>query len=176
MRNVHQREIPTSLEKIRPFIEAGWTGTSDDPFPRDYIKTWRKNPPDRAADALVPGVTRLGHGPFSFRFVSWDGKRWRVCVESGEYRGWHGFDLEPTPNGTRVRHTIELDLSGPARVVWPLFIAPVHDWAVEAIFDRMEEALRTGTMPPVTARKMPFPASLCFSAIGVLRRRRRRRR
>ena len=166
MKNIHTREMNAPIEDVRPWIEACWTGTTDDPFPRDVLKTWRKNPPGEDRLALVPDVTRLGHGPFAFRFMSWDGNRWRVRVESKAFAGWHGFDLDPTRRGCRVTHTIELDLSGAARVVWPVCIAAIHDWAVEALLDRMEEALRTGTVPAITARKMPFPASVWFAVLG----------
>jgi len=175
MKNVHTRELAATIDEIRPWIEACWTGTPQDPFPRDLIPTWRKNPPGVAPLALVPGVTRLGHGPFAFRLESWDGQRWRVTVESEGFVGWHGIDLDPTPRGCRVTHTIELELAGPARVVWPVVIAPLHDWAVEAIFDRLEEALETGVMPTVTRRPIPWPASTWYTVVNrVLRARRRR--
>ncbi len=167
MINVHEREMAAPIERIRPWIEAGWTGTERDPFPRDVIRSWRKNPPGVDRLALIPGVTRIGHGPFSFRFESWDGQRWRVRVESAGFRGWHGFDLEPTARGCRVRHTLELELTGATRLVWAVCFARIHDWAVEAILDRIEEALRTGEMPAVTKRKMPWPASGWFAVLRL---------
>jgi hypothetical protein len=162
MKNTHSREMDAPIERVRPWIEACWTGTPDDSFPRDVLPTWRKNPQGAAPLALIPEVTRIGHGPFGFRFTGWDGWRWRVRVESGGFAGWHGFDLDETRAGCRVTHTIELDLSGLARVVWPVSIAGIHDWAVEALFDRMEAALRTGAVPKVTARPIPWPASMWF--------------
>lgn len=162
MKNVHSRVMNAPIEKIRPWIEAAWTATEDDPFPHDVLPTWRKNPPGEDRLALIPGVTRIGHGPFGFRFASWDGKKWRVTVESDSFAGWHGFDLEPTPDGCRVTHTIELDLSGYARVVWPTAIAGIHDWAVEALFDRIEEGVRTGRISQTTKRPLPWPASMWF--------------
>jgi hypothetical protein len=174
MKNVHVRHMAAPIEQIRPWIEAAWTTTPRDPFPRDVIRNWRKNPPGTDPLALVPGVTRVGHGPFSFRFESWDGARWRVRVESAGFDGWHGFDLEPTAGGCRVTHTLELDLSGAARVVWPVCFAQVHDWAVEAIFDRIEEALRTGAVTATTTRPMPWPASTVFPLLRRFVRRRYR--
>jgi hypothetical protein len=162
MKNVHQRHIALPIEKIRPWIEAGWTGGADDPFPHDVIKSWRKNPAGTDPGALIPGVTRLGHGMFRFRFQSWDGQRFRVRVENVRYDGWHGFDLEPTAEGCRVTHTLDVALSGSARVVWPVCFAALHDWAVEAVLDRIEEAARSGTMPTRTTRPIAWPASAWF--------------
>ena len=166
MKNIHVREMTAPIEVVRPWIEAGWTGTPRDPFPRDVLKSWRKNPPGPDPLALIPNVTRVGHGPFSFRFESWDGERWRVRVESNDFQGWHGFDLRTTALGCRVTHTIELTPSLAGAVVWHAFIAPIHDWVVEAILDRLEEALRTGEMPTVTRRKMPWRAAVSFTLLG----------
>ena len=68
MRNVHSRVLQARLEDIQPWIARAWSGGAEDIYPRDIVRTWRKNPPDLAKDALVPGITRLGHGPFAFRF------------------------------------------------------------------------------------------------------------
>jgi hypothetical protein len=166
LRNVHTREMPAPVEHVRPWIEAGWTCTAHDPFPNDVLRCWRRNPPGVDPLALVPGVTRLGHGPFSFRFESWDGEHWRVRVESRAMPGWHGFDLQPTPSGCRVTHTLELESSVEARLLWAP-VAPLHDWCVEAILDRLEQALRTGKMPATTRREMSWPLAIGFA---VLRR------
>lgn len=174
MKNVHLRELKAPIELVRPWIEAGWSGTSRDPFPRDVLQSWRKNPSGTDPLALIPNVTRVGHGPFSFRFESWDGERWRVRTESDEFQGWHGFDLQPTPLGCRVTHTIEASLSPGSAVLWHGFIAPIHDWALEAMFDRIEEALRTGEMPTVTRRKMPWRAATSFAILGRATSKRRR--
>jgi hypothetical protein len=165
MRNVHVRTIGAPIERVRPFVESSWTGTRHDPFPRDVLPTWRKNPPGVDPLALIPKVTRLGHGMFSFRFDSWDGERWRVTVENPEFRGWHGFDLVAKTGACRLTHTIELDMSRRGAVLWSVFIAPIHDWCVEAIFDRIEEALVTGVMPETTRRPMPWLAAVSFALL-----------
>ncbi len=170
MKNVHLREMPAPVELVRPWIEASWTGTTRDPFPRDVLTSWRKNPPGADPLALIPNVTRVGHGLFSFRFESWDGSRWRVRVESEELQGWHGFDLQTTARGCRVTHTIELTPSLGGAVLWHVLVAPMHDWAVEALFDRIEQALPTGEMPTLTRRKMPWRAAASFAIVGLLMR------
>jgi hypothetical protein len=152
MLNVHTRRFDAPVDAVRPWIEACWSGGGRDCFPRDVVGTWRKNPPGVAPDALVPGHTVLGHGPFRFRLREWDGTRWRVDVVGG--RGWHGFDLAPDGDGCRVTHTLELEPSLPERLQW-LLIGPIHDWVVEALFDRLAMALRTGRVPARSERPMP---------------------
>jgi hypothetical protein len=165
MLNIHSRELRTPIEAVQPWIERSWSGGDRDIFPRDVVRSWRKNPPGLARDALVPGVTRLGHGPFRFRFQGWDGRRWRVTVEKAGYVGWHGFDLEPSAAGCRITHTTELQLRGLARLIWPLMIAPLHDWIVESMFDRLEEALRTGAVPIKSGRPATLSQSLRLSLL-----------
>ncbi len=77
-------------------------------------------------------------------------------------KGWHGFDLVPEQGGTLLAHTIEADLAGTSRLFWHVLIAPVHDWAVEAMFDRIEEALATGAAPQRTRRPMVFAPRVAF--------------
>ena len=171
MINRHSRHFAVSSDKIAPWIASSWSGTEADPFPRDVIRTWRKNPEGIAPLALVPTLTRVGHGPFRFRFESWDGHRFRVIVDQDGFRGWHGFDITQAPQsegGCVVTHTISLDLSGAARVLWPLVIAPIHDWAVEATFDRIAAALATGHVPERTKRRMPLRAALAFRLLKAM--------
>jgi hypothetical protein len=175
MKNTHVREVRAPIELVRPWIEACWSGTPRDPFPRDVLRSWRKNPPDADPLALIPNVTLLGHGLFSFRFESWDGERWRMRIENDDFRGWHGFDLQPTPGGCRVTHTIEAKPSLRAGVFWHVVVAPLHDWTVEAIFDRLEEALRTGEMPVVTHRNMPWRVARLFALLDRFTRMQGRR-
>ena len=155
MKNVHVREMRAPIERVRPWIEASWTGTPRDPFPRDILKSWRKNPPGADPLALIPDVTRVGHGFFSFRFQSWDGERWRVRIDSDDVRGWHGFDLQASPLGCRVTHTIEATPSLRGAVLWHGFVG-----------------LRTGEMPAVTRRRMPWRVATLFAILRRLRRRR----
>jgi hypothetical protein len=174
IRNVHTRRVAAPIEQVRPWIEACWTGGDRDCFPRDVIRTWRKNPPGVDPVALIPGETMIGHGPFRFRVRSWDGAAWRVDV-IGRPHGWHGFDLAPDPrpdgNGCRVTHTLELEATLSARLRW-MAIESVHDWAVEALFDRLEHALRTGEVPTRTERPMPRLAAF---ALNLARRGKPRR-
>jgi hypothetical protein len=167
MRNIHVRRIAAPIERVRPWIEACWSGGDRDCFPRDVIATWRKNPPGVDPLALVPGETMVGHGPFRFRLRAWDGVIWRVDVV-GRLVGWHGFDLAPDGDECRVTHTLELESTWSAGLRW-MAIKPIHDWAVEAMFDRLEQALRTGVVPERTERPMSRVAGF---ALGLARRKR----
>jgi hypothetical protein len=169
VKNTHQRQIQASSEELGKWIGRLWSGTEEDCFPRDYIPTWRKTDGLRDSVQLVPGRTKLGHGPFAFDFEEWDGGKWRVTVKHERMEGWHGFDLVPEPDGVWLRHTIELALRGPERLYWHALIEPVHDWAVEAIFDRLEEAVKTGAAPRHTSRPMPLRARVAFTTLKIAR-------
>jgi hypothetical protein len=154
IRNVHLRRVAAPIERVRPWIETCWSGGDRDCFPRDVIADWRKNPPGADPLALIPGKTLVGHGPFRFRLRAWDGVVWRVDVV-----------------GSRVTHTVELESTLSARLGW-MAIEPIHDWAVEALFDRLEHALRTGVVPERTERPMSRVAAF---ALGLARGARSRR-
>ncbi|HTE56521.1 MAG TPA: hypothetical protein VK698_36965 [Kofleriaceae bacterium] len=171
IRNVHVRRLAAPIERVVPWIESCWTGGDRDCFPRDVIPNWRKNPHGADPLALIPGETLVGHGPFRFRLRVWDGRVWRVDVVGGGLVGWHGFDLEPDGDGCRVTHTLELEGTISARLSW-MTLVPIHDWAVEAMFDRLEHALRTGVAPRRTERPMPRMAALSLGLARVARSRR----
>ena len=69
-----------------------------------------------------------------------------------------------------VAWTFVIWFSGGARVIWPLCIAPIHDWCVESILDRMGHALRTGAVPSLTLRKMPWVAGITLSLLRLAER------
>lgn len=173
MKNIHQRRIAARPEELGRWMDRLWSGTKEDCFPRDVIATWRKTDGIRDPNQLIPGRTRLGHGPFSFDFEKWDGSAWRVTFEREGMKGWHGFDLVPAQGGTLLTHTIEAGLAGTSRLLWHVLIAPVHDWAVEAMFDRIEEALATGAEPQHTKRPMAVHAKAAFFVLKRVARLRR---
>jgi len=139
--NVHCRLFSAPPEALQSWIEATWSGTPQDAFPRDVIKSWRKNPPGVDPLALVPGKTKLGHGGFTFHFREWNGERWRVEFNGPWFNGWHGFELRELGGGAHLMHTISLQATGLGILLWRLLIEPLHDWAVEAMFDRLETAV-----------------------------------
>lgn len=141
MLNVHTRVIDAPIAAVRPWFDELWSNSPRDVLPRG-MRGWRDH-----AGPMVAGKTLVGHGPFTFRLVSWDGQRMRLEVVGGlGARGWHGFELIEDGARTRVTHTLALDriLGG-----WlgKRLLGPVHDRAVERIFDNLEAALRTGDVP-----------------------------
>jgi len=152
--NVHRRVFSVQPEALRPWLEAAWSGTTRDCFTRDVIASWRKNPPGVDPLALIPGVTKLGHGRFAFRLQQWDGERWRVDFKTPSLWGWHRFDLLPQSGGSLLTHAIQLQGTGLGSLRWRLLIEPIHDWVIEAMFDRLETAVVMGSIPERTARPM----------------------
>jgi hypothetical protein len=161
MKNIHTRHFAAPIEEVRVWIAEGWTGGDRDCFPHDVIPSWRRNPAGIDPAALVPGQTMLGHGPFQFRLREWDGFSWKVDILGDEEKGWHGFNLAPEGDGCHVTHTLSFDSSAYLKLKW-LALTPIHDWAVEALFDRMEYALRTGVAPRRTERPMPVVAAMAM--------------
>ncbi len=146
MKTILSRVFDHSISLVRSWIELAWSDSQQDIFPRDVIKGWRTNPD--GTTNLQPGVTMLGHGPFVFTLRWWDGVRWLADLDSDA--GWQGFHLVDRGGKTRVIHTFSASLPLASR----LAIVPVHDWAVEAMFDRLEVALATGKVPRETTRPM----------------------
>jgi hypothetical protein len=156
MLNIHKRLFDHRIEQVRPWISLAWSGTKHDIFPRDVIPSWRAN--IDGSDGLVPEKTKLGHGNFVFTLRWWDGVRWRADLDSNA--GWHGLYIQAQGAKTRVIHTLDASLSLATR----LSVIPIHDWAIEAMFDRLEHALEHGTVPAVTSRPMSFLARRLFDA------------
>jgi hypothetical protein len=175
MDNIHRRLFAAPPTAIHPWLLDAWSAGPRDIFPRDVIPDWRRNPAGYAPDAFLPGVTRIGHGPFAFTLRQVGATGWWVDVDGRP--GWeHGFTLTAAPGGTLLTHRLRGPLRGGMALVWPVLFAPLHDWAVEAIFDRLEAALATGSVPGSTARPQPLRVRLLFRFANWWLPRRRRRR
>ena len=148
MRNVHTRLFAHPLALVRSWLDLAWSDSRQDIFPRDVIRGWRANPD--GSTAWIPDVTLLGHGPFVFKLRWWDGVRWRADLDANA--GSLAFHLAERGGKTRLGCTFEASLPLASR----LAIVPIHDWAVEAMFDRLAIALATGSVPHETARPMGF--------------------
>lgn len=157
MKNIHTRVFAHPIGLVRAWISLAWSDSTQDIFPRDVIRSWRTNPD--GSSGLVPGVTLLGHGPFVFTLTWWDGVRWRADLD--DHAGWHGFHLVERGGKTRVTHTLDASLDLATR----LAIIPVHDWVIEAMFDRLEIALATGKVPRETTRPMGYLARRMFESM-----------
>jgi hypothetical protein len=156
MTNIHKRLLDHPIDSIRPWISRLFSGTSVDCFPRDMLPSWR------TSDNLVPGETKLGYGPFSFTLRWWDGTRWRADLDSNA--GYQAIFLQAQGKRTRVIHTLDASLS----LVGRLSLIPIHDWAIEAMFDRLETAVATSHVP-TTLRPMGFVARRMYEALQTKR-------
>jgi hypothetical protein len=175
MENVHRRLLAAPPLAIHSWLLDAWSAGPRDIFPRDVIRNWRRNPASLEPGAFVPGVTRIGHGPFAFTLREVSAGGWWVDVDGRP--GWeHGFTLGAAPGGTLVTHRLRGPLRGGMALAWPLVIGPLHDWVVEAMFDRLEVALATGSVPATTVRPMSLRVRLLFRLLSWWLPRRRRHR
>ena len=76
------------------------------------------------------------------RHVSGRVHHYRVTGPPG-FSGWHGWAV----NGNVLRHMLEAECRGWARVAWPFVIRPIHDALHEDVLDAAESALG-GSPPP----------------------------
>lgn len=154
---VRTRSFPVPAPSVACWLPRAWTGGADDIFPVDVVGTRRDNPAGAEPAALIPDVTLLGHSIFPFRFRGFDGRSFRVDTPFG---GWHGFDLEADVVGCRLTHTLDLDLPWPLSWAWILVVRSGHDWAVDAMFDRLAVAVDQGAVPERTSTRPPVHAWL----------------
>lgn len=163
IRHVHTRRIAAPLSEVVQAIDSLWSHGKRDALPRE-LSGWRRTPP--GADGLAVG-TRFGHGPFSFEVEHWDGQTLRARIETAGFQGHHGFELRSEGERVVVTHDLDAQLTPLRWLVWQLFIASGHDWAVEAMFDRMQTMLGE----PASARQTAPVGMRAFAAIRKLVRR-----
>jgi hypothetical protein len=58
---------------------------------------------------------------------------------------------EAGPDRSRLRHVLEMRITGPARLTWPLVFRPLHDALIE---DSLDRAAASVGMPPT---RRPWP-------------------
>lgn len=137
IRHVHVRRFAAPLPSVVTAIDALWSGTEQDALPRQ-LGGWRRSPAGKTG--MAEG-TRFGHGPFSFLVEQWDGAALRARIETVGFRGQHGFTLRLEGTDVSVTHDLDAQLTPLRWLLWRLFIADGHDWAVEQMFDGMRVLL-----------------------------------
>lgn len=167
--NVHRRFFQCAPTALHRWLELAWSGTELDIFPGDYLPTWRWNPDGHEVSSLTPGHTKVGHGPFEFMLREWDGLRWSVDFRGNGATGHHYFECIECDGGTELVHTLELDLSETHPLLMRMAL-PIHDWAMEALLDRLEIALATGRPPERTRRAMQLRARLLYALLCTWKR------
>lgn len=85
-----------------------------------------------------------GHGPIRYNVTDYQAGQ-RAEFEFTSPRGFlgkHWFEVLPQgQSGTLLRHTIDMELSGWARLSWPLVFRPLHDALVEDALTKAQVAL-----------------------------------
>jgi hypothetical protein len=165
--NVHGRVLSAPVESVRPWLDWMWSGEENDVFPRDWLLPWREGCAGGAPAAWSAG-TKFGHARVRFRLRGWDGVHWEADVLGRQFRGEHAFTLEPDGARTRITHRLSGTVHRSMRIAWLLAVRPVHDWAIEAMFDRLEHALAVGSPPQVTPSPMGAHARLAYEILDRL--------
>lgn len=155
MRSVHRRRFDAPADRVRPWLDRVWSEEDNPLFPHDRVRPFRHDPVGAAAP--VPGETVMGHGPLPFVFAGGDDRSWSVVTP---FDGHHGFRIEEDGEGCVVEHTLDIDAPAPVEWAWSLLVVDGHDWAIEAIFDRLEAALAEGAPPHRTDRPLPWRAQV----------------
>ena len=124
--NVHERAVtaaPGQVAALFGDMEQLWP-TPDFPAPKpegDALRMWMM---------LWQPVEREG-SPRAYDVVEPDG-----------LRASHWFEVVDGPgSGSIMRHTIEGEAVGEFEPVWRERVEPLHDVYIEAMFDRVQEAL-----------------------------------
>jgi hypothetical protein len=173
--NIHERVFDASIAEIGKLID-GLASADDKLWPRDR---WPAIQFDRPLSTGAVG----GHGPIRYTVESYkpgSNIQFRF-TEPKDFLGSHRFEVATTAEGkTRLRHILEMQVHGMARLTWPLAICPLHDALLEDVLDQVE--IYTGGQPAArswslwvkllrrvmrrgrsTARKQwSFTVALCF--------------
>ena len=131
--NIHERVLDAPIAKIGKLIDS-LASDDDKLWPCDQ---WVAMKFDRPLGVGAVG----GHGPICYGVESYDpGLRiqFRFIAPKG-FIGIHRFEVEAMGDGrTRLRHIIEMQLRGMAKLTWPLAIRHLHDALMEDALDRAE--------------------------------------
>jgi hypothetical protein len=135
LRNLHQREFPLPLAAVGALIDS--LASRDD-------RLWPngKWPPMRFDRPLAVGAVG-GHGPIRYSVQEYRPGQsilFRFSAPRG-FNGTHRFDVEDRQGNTVLRHTLEIEATGPALRSWLLYIRPLHDACLEDCLDRATVSL-----------------------------------
>lgn len=149
MRNIHERRIAASAERVGDLLET--LATDDDQvWPG---RTWAPMVLDRG---LEPG-SRGGHDGIRYAVTEHEPGRRVVFAfdRSTGIDGTHALVVVDLEDGTTLlRHELEGRTRGAMLLLWPLAVRWGHDALVEDAFDLAEAALGVGPAQP--ARWSPW--------------------
>jgi uncharacterized protein YlaN (UPF0358 family) len=131
--NIHERVLDASIFEIGKLID-GLASANDKLWPHDR---WPAMKFDRPLSVGAIG----GHGPIRYTVESYKPGsyiQFRFTEPKG-FLGCHRFEVERIEGKkTKLRHTIEMQLEGMAKLSWHLAICPLHDALLEDALDRAE--------------------------------------
>ncbi len=156
--NVHERELPLTRTRAGALIDT-LASPADRLWPH---RSWPRMVLDRPLAVGAAG----GHGPIGYVVEAHEPGR-RVVFRFTRPRGFdgtHRFDAldapaAPDPGERRsiLRHTLEMEARGPARLTWPLVFRPLHDALIEDALATAEAALG---LPPHVRGWSPWVRAL----------------
>jgi hypothetical protein len=145
VRNVHQRAVD-DVDAVGALLD-GLGSVDDRLWPKDRWPAMRLDRP------LQVGA-RGGHGPIRYRVEVFEPAR-RVRFRFERPRGFdgcHEFCLVEAEQPV-LEHLLEAEMTGTARLSWPLFFRPLHN-------DLIEDALANAAPEPGPRRWSPATRSL----------------
>lgn len=138
--NGHERVLSASPDQVAALL-ASLASSEDRLWPRLW---WPAIRFDRALSVGAVG----GHGPIRYSIESYDPDEaivFRFSAPRG-FHGTHAYHIVPVDEShTRLRHVLEMRISGPALLSWPLIYRPLHDALIEDSLLVAEATLRQVT-------------------------------
>lgn len=156
VRNVHRRVVG-DMEAVGALLDR--LGSVDDRlWPKDRWPALRLDRP------LEVGA-RGGHGPIRYRVERYEPNR-RVRFRFERPRGFDGFHEFCLVEGDPpvLEHRLEAQMTGAARLSWPLVFRPLHD-------DLIEDALANAASAPGSRSWSPATRLLRWTLKRVRRTR-----
>ena len=134
--NVHQRLLQARPEQVGALINT-LASPQDRLWPRMH---W----PRMVLDAPLGAGAAGGHGPIRYvveAFEPGHSVRFRFTSPRG-FDGWHALEvLDATTVHCVLEHRIEMNVTGLARLAWPLVFRPLHDALVEDALANAQRSL-----------------------------------
>jgi hypothetical protein len=131
--NIHERELNAPASKVGKLID-NLASTDDKLWPHDR---WNAMKFDRPLSAGASG----GHGPIRYFVETYEPGRSIRFRFTGprSFLGTHAFEIEElSESKVRLRHVIDMRITGWARLQWSFIIRPLHDALLEDALDRAE--------------------------------------
>ncbi|GAA2656033.1 hypothetical protein GCM10010400_11070 [Streptomyces aculeolatus] len=141
--NVHQRVLGAAQSEVGALLDT-LAGDGDALWPRAGWPSMRFDGP------LAVGATG-GHGPIRYTVTAYVPGTWiRFTFRAPRgFDGFHEYAVLPLDeHRTLLRHTLAMNVRGPARLTWPVLWRPLHDACLEDSMNLAEAAVQAPA-PPV---------------------------